>query len=150
MNWMSWTTQPSAPARPADTIEDPDEPGENSFESDAINHDRQNDNQSDLLIELGPEAGSPTSLHPVTAPDMTPTDSCSQDHCSDIVNGMSPTAQNPSQNYNDQPSPHVDSSANSSEPTSSQLISTSTHATNPELAVFGSQPRKRISSRTRS
>jgi hypothetical protein len=43
----------------ADSVEEPNEPGENSL--DAINHDRQPDNQYNLLIELGPEDGGPVT-----------------------------------------------------------------------------------------
>jgi hypothetical protein len=65
---------------------------------------------------------------------MVPVVSCYQDNHTDI--GMSSPSQKPSQNYRDQSSLLDNSSTSSLEPTSSQLIPTLTHATNPELAIL--------------
>jgi hypothetical protein len=81
------------PASAVDTVEDPKKLIERI--SDAIDCE----DRSNLIIDLGPEAGDPISFHPVTAPAMSPAVSCSQGSHTAI--GMSPPAQNPGQNYHD-------------------------------------------------
>ncbi|PLW50128.1 hypothetical protein PCASD_01790 [Puccinia coronata f. sp. avenae] len=74
------------PASAANTVEDHNKLGERI--SDAIDPDDQPDDRSNLIIDLGPEAGDPISFEPVTEPDIW-------NDCSDIIFDTGPTAQPP-------------------------------------------------------
>jgi hypothetical protein len=79
------------PASPADTIEDlTNEPGKNSLDT-IIDHDKQPNDQSNLVIDLGPEASEPISFEPVPEPEIW-------NDQSDIIFDTEPTTQPPELN----------------------------------------------------
>jgi hypothetical protein len=74
------------PASAANTVEDHNKLSERI--SDAIDPNDQPDDRSNLIIDLGPEAGDLISFEPVMEPDIW-------NDCSDIIFDTGPTAQPP-------------------------------------------------------